>query len=197
MLKSIFAASVISFSLATAALSTTVTNVTPNLTTLAPNSLVLPDGGTWFVAPNIVSGSVGGAYRSPFEDLGTGNFEDISYWNAAGTGTGTYAQLLLSSARSTLSFLWGSPDAYNFVTLINRATDAVLVVGLDDLTNPPVGDSATFVTIAGFMFDKVEFFSSSPALEFANVAAVPLPAGALLLIGALGGLMVLRRRSIG
>ncbi len=205
MLKSLVAAAVLSLGVASPALCATITNVAPDLATLAPSSVTLPIGSSWIVPPDQVSGTNGIA-RSPFEDLGAGNYDSIPYFSVGNNHGPALAQLLLSSAQNTLSFLWGSPDDYNFVTLINRALtmgdpNFALVVGLNDLTNPPLGGSATFVSIAGFTFDKVEFYSGAVSFEFANItttapAPVPLPAGGLLLVGALGGLAALRRRKV-
>jgi hypothetical protein len=44
------------------------------------------------------------------------------------------------------------------------------------------------------MLDQVVLNSGVPAFELANMAAVPLPAGGLLLVGALGAAALLRRR---
>ena len=210
MFKNIIAATALSFFALTAAHATTITSVAATdatLTTLALNSLDLPNGGSWLTpAPTVVSGDLGGVYRSPFENLGDGigddgdyaNYSGIEYWNVAGTGAAANtATLALTSLRSTLSFLWGSPDGYNFVTLINSLTSAEVTFSLADLLPVnTVGRGAEYVTIAGFSFDTVEFVSTSPAGEFSNISAVPLPAGGLLLIGAIGGLAALRRRKM-
>lgn len=168
------------------------------LSALAGTSSVLPAGASWAptvpAAPQLVSGSLGGQYRSPFESLGAGNFESIQYWNVLGNRTGN---LVLSAAVGTLSFLWGSVDTYNTVTLFNTLAGTSLVITNADLGNPDaptIGLGASFVTISGFAFDRVEFGGSGNSMEFSNVAAIPLPAGGLLLIGALGGLALLRRR---
>lgn len=166
------------------------------LSALAGSSTALPGGGSWQAgpAPQEVAGNEAGQYRSPFEDLGVGNFESIAYWNVLGGQTG---MLVLNSLRTSLSFLWGSVDTYNTVTLFNSVAGTSMTFDNTDLGNPDaptLGLSASFVTITGFTFDRVAFGGTGNSMEFSNVSAVPLPAGGLLLIGALGGLALLRRR---
>ena len=179
----------------------TITSETPVLADLQSNSLDLPAGSHWLIdggytAPDIEQGSSDGLYRSPYDGLGTGNYETIAYWNISGPEN----YLVFDRVMNSLSFLWGSPDSYNYVTLINTAIGGPnLVVQLADLISPvtpPVGGGASFVTIRGFAFNKVLFTSQTPAFEIGNIAAaVPLPAGGVLLLIGLGGLALLRRRS--
>lgn len=53
-----------------------------------------------------------------------------------------------------------------------------------------------FTQVSDVTFDRLVLSAGKPALEYANlrVAAVPLPAGGLLLLGALAGIAALRRR---
>lgn len=157
-------------------------------------------GGAFTSAPDIKSANVIGVTRSPFENLVSYGTE---YFNL---GKGESATLVLDGVMSVLSFLWGSPDAYNSVTLM-LGSSVVDVLSLDDIPAPvTAGLNAFFVEISGALFDSVVFDSDSNALEFSNitatstaplsnqVSAVPLPAGGLLLVGAFGGLAMLRRR---
>lgn len=197
MLKNLLAVAFSCFVMG-AANAATVTSENPTLAELAvlsATSLDLPDGAQWLTpAPAIVQGSSDGAYRSPYEALG--NFGTIEYWNVSGVEN----YLTFDGLRTSLSFLWGSPDAYNFVTLINTINGGPnLVVALGNLISPDipaVGGGASFVTIGSFAFNKVLFSSPQPAFEIGNItAAVPLPAGGVLLLIGLGGLAMLRRRS--
>ena len=58
------------------------------------------------------------------------------------------------------------------------------------------GTLSVFTQVTDVTFDRLVFSAGKPALEYANltIAAVPLPAGGLLLLAALGGVAALRRR---
>ena len=189
-----------------AASAATITSETPVLADLQSHSLDLPAGSSWLPdgdfnsVPDIAMGSSPGNYTSPYQDLGAGLYENIPYWHINGpVPTDAQAILMFSHLESTLSFLWGTPEDHTAVTLINRAAQGgwkYLVVLLSDLGTPdPVSGSASLVTISGFAFDKVVFTTKGPAFEIAHIAAVPLPAGGLMLLMGLGGLALLRRRS--
>jgi len=189
-------ATTVAFSLA--ALTANAATVTSNvqgeagLAALASTSTFLA-GGTTLSGAVTTFGSTPSVARSPFDVLP--GFESIGYFNVLGNGAANVATLTLASVRTSLSFLWGSPDTYNTVTLFNGSDSFAVVLANLLLPNAPaVGSGATFVTISGFSFDRVEFATNLPAFELSNIAAVPLPAGGLLLIGALGGLAALRRR---
>jgi hypothetical protein len=200
MMMKLLSAAVVAVTVASSAFAVTVTNdrLLPGtdaatFASLAATSTTLSPGATWLDAPAVVTGNLSGQYRSPFE--GTPQFAGTNYFNI--TGADGVSVLTLSTVRSTLSFLWGSVDTYNSVKLINTLTGASTVVTLANLLNPETpqdGLGASLVTIAGFSFDKVEFRSTGNSFELASVAAVPLPAGGLLLLCAIGGIAALRRR---
>ena len=154
--------------------------------------------GSWLGgdAPETVTGSVGGQYRSPFQG-GPGTVEATTpYWNLR---SGDSATLVYATTQYVFSILWGSVDGYNSITFFNGAADLVgQTVTRADLTdpNPQSGLGASFVRITDLAFDRVRLSSSGNSFEFSNaIAAVPLPAGGLLLLTALGGLALARRRT--
>lgn len=154
----------------------------------------LAPGTEWLAAPAIVSGSVSGQYRSPFEGFAGG--ENIDYFTVGSPGKASGAALAFNTARTTLSLLWGSVDDYNVLYFFTD-NGVVEVSGQDvlDAGANPQGLSAAFVTITGVgKFTAVGFESTRAAFEFSNVAAVPVPAAGLLLLTALGGLAAARRR---
>lgn len=136
------------------------------------------------------TGTSGGA--SPFNDT-TSPYVGIK------SGTAEY---FFNSPENTLSLVWGSPDAYNFVSLYSGGT----LVGALDGTSIGTADHNYFVTLTSTNpFDRVDFYSSNIAFEISNVSGsnvspVPLPAsfpmfGAALL--ALGGIAWFKRRGGG
>jgi hypothetical protein len=97
--------------------------------------------------------------------------------------------------RGGLSLVWGTPGPLNVLELFLNGVSQLRLTGTDAVGPNGVAYSR-FTEITDVRFDRVVFSAGNPAFEFANlsIASVPLPAGGLLLIGALGGLMVLRRR---
>jgi hypothetical protein len=174
--------------------------------------------GSWTDLPSTVNGSLGGAYKSPFDpalanngvDVTGGdvipNWHNIQYYTVgspAPNSAPSPAILEFAIQQSYLSLLWGSIDTYNAIALYLNGVLQDTVTGGFLLVNggQPAASGAAFVKIAG-SFDEVRFYSNypgfgadTPAFEFSNVVAtVPVPAGGLLLLGALGGLAALRRR---
>ena len=128
-------------------------------------------------------GLITGVRRSPWE----GTPLDGSVYSSI-TGTAEY---VFSSARTKLSLVWGSPDSYNTLHFLNGTTVLGSVTG-SQITG---GALNRLVTISGFgPFTKVQFVSGLPAFEYANVAAVPVPAAGFMLLAGLAGLAALRRR---
>ena len=159
------------------------------------------------VTGNIVNGSPNdpGDARSVWNSLGsvvpvaTGIYSSVSK-----NGSATFD---FGGPESVLQFVWGSVDKFNFLTfyLLGVQVDAFNFtslagaqaagftggrsMGQDSMT-------ARITNIGAGFFDRVVLKSTQDAFEFANlrVVPVPLPAGGLLLIGALGGLAFVRRR---
>ena len=147
------------------------------------------------------TGSVGGIRRSPWESAGSAvnfNAADALYTSVSAGATALYR---FGGVRSTLSFVWGSPDTYNLLTFFlgKEAVDTVALRNGDPIAPATFGTNSGLATITGIArggkFDAVAFSSGSNAFEYANVAAVPLPAAGVLMLGALAGLGLLRRRA--
>lgn len=160
----------------------------PKPTTSDPNPAATATTGTVF---ENVTGSIGGLRRTPWE--GTALAATGLYTSVSRGGSATYD---FGSARSALSFLWGSPDTYNNLVIeLSGGGGSTTINGA--AVQPPVAVGANFVTISGIgMFDTVTFKSGGNAFEYANVAAVPLPAAGLLLVGGLGALGLMGRRKV-
>jgi hypothetical protein len=198
------ALTVASASGASAAVSyTVVTDWDPyNLTAASTGST---GGGTWngsdpaqLVSPG---GSVDSLHRSPFDGSGSEDPADgytgLPYWaigpNNPLNNLDHQATLDFASPRNGFSFVWGSVDNYNTVTLTG-GPEPDLVLSLASLTalglgTIPQGVGAIFVTVTDYVFNSI-IFKSSPneALEVGLFASVPIPAGVLLLGSGLAGL---------
>ena len=186
MLKSLSAAALAVLVAATGASAATVSfsAATP---TNAPNPLASSISGT--VLEN-TTGSVEGVKRSPFQ--GGAAFDDNFAYTSVGGGASATFDFGFNS--TGLSFIWGSPDTYNLLTFYDNGSTTGETLVFDNaganLDNP-------FATITTALnFDRVMFSSGSNAFEFAelSVAAVPVPASGLLLLSALGGIGLARRR---
>lgn len=122
------------------------------------------------------------------------------YTGVSQNGSATYRFDLSVAA----SFVWGSLDSVNRVEFLRgtKVVDSYTPVdgrrGLPDIYRGGRSFLATFTGITGGAFDGIRFSTGDFAFEFANLtvtaAPVPLPACGALLLGALGGLVVLRRR---
>ena len=142
---------------------------------------------------DFVTTSSVGEYRSPWE----GELNSSLQYTSVRKGTIGY-----NLAGTVLSLFWGSPDPYNtltFYTGTNASGSFVSLTG--DLLGPPQALGHHLVQILTTeVFRSVTFSSSSPAFEYANLAATPLPGALVLFASALSGLGFfnwLRRRRVG
>jgi hypothetical protein len=181
--------------------------VSTSSTLPAPDGLFFPVGVTTVTwnsvgsAP-LTSGSVPGVKRSVW-DTSASNSDPRTYAVAGPdsnfpTGFITYdfAKLMTS-----LSFVWGSPDSYNTLELLNGST----IVGTITPGSTPNlfvnSIDSTLVTVllnSSEFFNGLRFTSTTAAFEFANITAtaVPLPPALLLFGASLFGLGAARKRKI-
>lgn len=190
-LKSTAAAAVIALGMSVGAEAATIANIGNGGSVNAAMSTVVEGGVLTAQGPGgytIENSSLGGQYRSPFE--GTANM-GADYFNVLG---GNIATFTANAVKDTLTFLWGSPDGYNKVELFLGAVSqgSFSLADIPPSTTP--GLNANLVKIYNVSYDSAVFTSGQNSFELSNISSVPLPAGAVLLVGALGGLGALRRR---
>jgi hypothetical protein len=202
MMKTILSALALTAALATSTSAATV-SFTATTSTGVPAGFGVDIGtATWGPAPTVVDGTAGG-FRSPYDQFVAPGTTGDDYFTVGSPGKqASPAIMLLSTARNTFRMLWGSIDDYNAVEFCFGAT-CDRVTGTDIAAGIPTnvfGSKNAIVSFSSdFNFDRISFFSNEgkpgdvAAFEFA-VAPVPLPAGGLLLLGALGGIAALRRR---
>lgn len=178
------AASLVALGAEAATISTTT--VLPNAA--VPNPFATSIIGT--VGENVTT-SVAGLRRSPWQ--GTPH-AGSPFTAVAGGATAIYS---FGQDADSFSFLWGSVDRVNTIQLFD---DGALVDTISGALFRPRGSAGIpFLTVAvtNVLFDELRFSSGGNSFEYANlsVSEVPLPAGFVLLVSALGGLVLLRRRA--
>lgn len=170
-----------------------------NFLTLSSTGL---SNGSTSVA-TLVGGTVYNSDR-PFADIPAGSVFGNNFL-AAGPSSNGAATLAFTAATSYLSFLWGSPDLYNSLTINSTSgsqTFTAQSLGFPVTNgNQSVSQYVRFQASAGTLINSVTFNNvpSQDAFESANfsITAVPEPATwAMMLIGFGGmGLMMRRRKS--
>lgn len=167
-----------------------------------------PTGATWSADPTWEAPPEGeyNISQSPFNNTGLEGTQDYFAIGGVSGTNGALSPVFLSfgveNVQSAFTFLWGSIDSYNIVEFLlggdsvfsftGDSLIALLPFGHSDGTGPNF-EGVALVTFSDLRFDTVKFISEIAAFEVA-LSPVPLPAGGLLLIGALGGLAALRRR---
>lgn len=176
-----------------------------------------PAGASWGADDPTVANpplSVNRNYKSPF--LNTTLATTQSYFAADirlddnGNGTEGKATLTYSTVQSAFKMLWGSVDKANKIVFKLAGVTAFSYTGAElgvllGLVPPPTSPPGSFEEVVllsfggfGAGFDSIEFSSNDrPAFEFALPAApapIPVPAAGLMLLTALGGIAILRRR---
>ncbi len=132
--------------------------------------------------------------RTPWEEFA--GLADTAYYNSVEAGG--FAEYVFSAPQTSFSLMWGSPDSYNRLEFFNDQTSVFSIAG----NNAAIVATSGFTAARGFVnvvvsdlsFNRVKFTSGSDAFEYANVAPVPLPAAAWMLLTALGGVGALSRR---
>ncbi len=200
--KTLIAAAVAVASLsANATLTVSESNMSGSFLTLAaagPNAGTLGPGvGT------IVGGSVLNA-DSPTADIQAFGAPYGGTFLAAGPAATSPAVLTLTSpTASFISFLWGSPDTYNTLTVTTSANTYTFVPGgVGGLTfttvtgNQSYAQYVGFTTSGGETLKSLTFASSQNAFEAANfsVTPVPEPETYALMLAGLGVLGFVARR---
>ena len=140
----------------------------------------------------------------PFADIPAGVVYESKFL-AAGPTSGTTATLSFVTPVDYISFLWGSPDTYNRLTVVsNGATGGSQLFTTSSLGLPGNGDQSfsSYVQFAGIGGSQITSlsFTNDPsinAFESANYSLTPVPEPetyALMLagLGAMG--FVARRR---
>lgn len=177
-----------------------------------------PTGTAWDVDPSVTNPplSVNDDFKSPFAS--TSLAETQTYFAAGtktaadGNGVTTSATLTYAAAQRGLALLWGSVDDYNTIEFFSGLTSLFTFTGADLAaqaglaTSPPNFGEVMLLAFIGFGptgFDSVKFSSSNAAFEFGLspvldpqviVSPVPVPAAGVLMLAALGGLVLARRR---
>lgn len=174
----------------------------------APSVLTLSSTGLSNGATPVATLTGGTVYNGdqPFADQPVGS---VSSFLAAGPTSGSSATLTFLVTSNFLSFLWGSPDTYNTLS-INSTTGGVTTT--DNFTAAGLGFPVTngaqnfsqYVrfdgTTAGTRINSVTF-SNTPSIDafesanFSITAPVPEPATWALMLVGFGGIgFAMRRR---
>lgn len=171
----------------------------------------VPTGAAFDAPAPSVTGSVSGVGRSPFEDTpleATQSYFSIGDPSADPTFASPIT-LTFSALQSSLTMLWGSFDRYNLIefkdsggTVIDAfdGDDLAAALGLPAQNRPQYQHTALVkfdIEPGDSAFESITFTSTSRAFEFAlqDTPVVPVPASGLLLVAALSGLAMARRKT--
>jgi hypothetical protein len=148
-------------------------------------------------------------YVSPFLNTPVADTQDFFSVGVKVDGEGARGPVALTfaDAQSAIDVLWGAIDTPNTIRFFSGATNVFTYTGADLaalLGLTPTGTDSRFFNYVELVrfddfgqdgFDSIQFSSATPSFEFGLAPVpVPVPAAGLLLLTALGGIAVLRRR---
>ena len=151
---------------------------------------------------DIVSGGsydiLGGPYAFGvfFTDADPATVYSFDFFNSSattatfGVSVGTLLQFA-SKFFGGVTVAWGTGDSVFLAQASGGAADPSRTQGFSIFTNLSAGETDTLTLTFG---DPQAPGKGQPGLQMNVAAVVPLPAGGLLLLGALGGIAALRRR---
>jgi hypothetical protein len=128
--------------------------------------------------------SVGGSYRSPFENFIPAGSQGPGYGNAfASIQLGGSALYNFAGPKNLFSILWGSPDAYNtlsFYSGSNGTGSLLLSLTGSNLLIQTFGHDLLQIDFGNQFFESIVLTTASNAFEYTNlqvsdVTAVPIP----------------------
>jgi hypothetical protein len=172
-------------------------------TAATANPLATSTSGAGAAVAENVTGTIVNVRRSPWgaanstldENAATSVYSAL--YNASGT-TPVSASFDFGGIFNRLSLVWGTPGPTNTLTLLLGGVAQVTMTGADaaTLVTSAGGNRSVLLTLTGWKFDEMVIGADHRALEFANLqaAVVPVPAAGLMLVTALGGLALMRRR---
>jgi len=128
------------------------------------------------VSGTIVGGSVLAADSPPFaDDVAPG----ANYLTAGPVATSPATLTFAGAGVDYISFLWGSPDLFNSLTVNSTGSSQVFTAaGLgfaETGGNQSVNQSVQFTALAGGKITSLVFASSDNAFESANFSITPIP----------------------
>jgi hypothetical protein len=156
-------------------------------------------------------GSLASLYQSPFNNTAlseTQSYFSVGTVDRAGDGAPSPVTLTFGAPIDSFTILWGSIDSYNTIEFFSGAASLMAftgsqIVDMYDLGGLAGANLSNYEQVALLRFSdfgqggltSVKFTSPQAAFEFALAPQpIPLPASALLLFGALGGLGVISRQ---
>lgn len=165
--------------------------------TIAPTydgKLQAPTSVSGVVRLNLQDNELDGAppeSRSPWDTLPN---KATGYYHSVQVGSQAFYDF--AELQTSFSVMWGSPDTYNTIVFRkNNQTEFSLNGGQLGLAQGQLGKGFVNVLVTDIEFDRVVFRNGgSDAFEYANVAPVPLPAAAWMLVAGLGGIGLLSRK---
>ena len=152
--------------------------------------------------------SVGGLYRSPFENFTPAGSQGPGYGNPfASIQLGGSALYNFAGPQNSFSILWGSPDAYNTLSFyggINGSGSLLFSLTGSNLLIQTFGHDLLQIDFGNQFFQSIVLATSSNAFEYTNLQAsgpsvIPIPPAFPLFasgVGALGLLGWRRKRKL-